>query len=391
MSEQQNQEKENLDRAITDINSDLYMQKNPSKIKKYLWLKGIDIPIENIKSYLLSLKSAPVVLNRNNERIMSEVSRPFVSKPSFFSDIQGDTLVLSKHRLYGTKKHLILVICDYLSNFTYLEAMSSTSFSSVSDAFKRIFIRSPYLPENCERLTFDRGVEITSLNMQSWLKSLGIELNLVFPRGPRGSKGAALAEVKIRRTRLYLESMYLERNSAKKLHEILPIVERRLNNESLSCLDGLSASEALRHQSRFIAMVKHSVKFRRRKYLKLEMHKKRNLALYSVVRIRKNSKKIIFKKEAYGSLSKNLFIVISSVKNDFISSYKLGNIFDLTEAFDCTFTFHELVPVPISYGYAVYHEVLNNPGTIIERSNDAVVFKPEMSKRTYIGPIKMFN
>ena len=138
-------------------------------------------------------------------------------------------------------------------------------------------------------------------------------------------------------------------------------------------------------------MLKNSMRFRHRKYLKLEMTKKRNLKLFSIVRVRKFTKKEIFSKEAYGNLSSNMFIIIGVVKNDFITSYKLGCLYDLKPAFECTFTFHEVIHVPLSYPFAVYHETMNNPGAIIKKVGSDVIFKPEHSKNSYIATNRMFT
>ena len=380
-----------LKSAVEDETSDTYLIKNAKKLHKFLWIKGIDIPIETISGYLGTLKSAPTNYNKTNERMISELSRPFVSKPAFFSDIHGDTLVLSKLRSYGSKNYYVLILCDYLSNYTYLESMYSTSFESVHKAFTRVFSRSPYLPELCDKLTFDQGTEINNWGMKRFLTLNGIKLNLIVPRGPRGSKGSGLAEVTIRKARILIESIYSERKKPNRLSDILPIVEKRMNNESLSCLDGLTSTESLRMDPRYVSMLKHSVKIRRRKYLKQEMTRGHSLPMYCIVRVRLFSKKQLFKKESYGNVSKNLYIVTEKKVNDFVTSYRISDLFSLAPAFECSFIYQELLQIPISYGYALYHETVNNPGTILSRSASDITFKPELSKFTYIATKKMFT
>ena len=380
-----------LESAVADETSETYMIKNAKKLHKLLWIKGIKIPIETIRSYLGTLKSAPINYNRNNERVISELSRPFVSKPAFFSDVHGDTLVLSKLRSYGSKSYFVLVLCDYLSNYTYLESMYSTSFECVHKALMRIFSRSPYLPELCDQITFDQGTEVNNLGIKRFLISNGIKLNLIVPRGPRGSKGSGLAEVTIRKARILIESIFRERKKPNRLGDILPIVEKRMNNESLSCLDGLTSMESLRMDPRYVLMLKHSVRLRRRKYLKLEMTRGRMLPMYCIVRVRLFKKKQLFRKEAYGNVSDNMYIITEKKVNDFVTYYRISNLFTLAPAFDCTFIYQELLRIPISYGFALYHETMNNPGAIVSRSATDITFKPEMSKLTYIATKKMFT
>ena len=206
----------------------------------------------------------------------------------------------------------------------------------------------------------------------------------------RLSKGSSVTESLIRRMRKHIESVYAEGHVSKKLSVILPLVERQMNLEPLSSLGGLSSTAALRHDARYVSMLKHSVRFRKRKYLKREMSMNRMLPMYSIVRLKSFAKKKVFNKESYGRLSTRMFIIVDRQINDFVTCFRLASLLSLEPISDITFTFHEVVLVPISYPLAVYKEILNNPGPIVRVDGDDIEFKPEHSKFTYIASKSMF-
>ena len=383
--------KEILESAIHDANSEVYLCKNPQTVRKYLWLKGFDIPIDTVKAYLLALKSAPVINKNYSERKIAEVSRPFAGKQAFFSSVHGDIAVLSKKRHYGTKEYLILLIVDFVSNFTFLEKIKSTKFLYVRPALERIFSRSTYLPEKCDYLIYDGGIEMNNNEMKKFLLSHGIRLSVIRPRFGRMSKGSGLSEVTIKRFRKHLESYYREKNQVVALNVALPLIEKSMNNESLSCLQGLSSNQALNHKPDYIAMLKHSMRFRRRRYLKAVMKSRNVLKVYSIVRINKFIKKQKFVKESYGVNSEHMFIVLKIVINDFVPSYTLGSLFTLEPVFDCLYTHYELTVVPISYPWAVYYESINNPGPVVSKNEATIEFQPKYSKNTYIASKLLFS
>ena len=120
-----------LDYVLSDPSSEIYLCKNAKTVYDYLRPKGFRLSIEEIKGYLLAQKSAPIRNSNVSERIIGEVSKPFVGKQEFWSSTHGDVAVLSKNRSYNTNERLILVVTDLLSSFCYLEKMKSTSFASV--------------------------------------------------------------------------------------------------------------------------------------------------------------------------------------------------------------------------------------------------------------------
>lgn len=384
-------QKKILDGVIKDKRSVLYLSNNSNKIFKHLKEKGFLVPKSVIKGYILSEKNAPIIYKNRNEQKISQLSTPFIGRKKFFHSLHGDICVLSKNRSYFTAQYLILLLIDALSNKVFLEKISSTSFKHVSAAMQRIFDRCKYLPQKGSVINYDAGVEITSKEMFKWLSNYGMKLNIIRPRGVRGSKGSGVAEVMVRRFRSLLERYYGNQKSVHPLREVLPILESQMNREPQSVLQGLSANEALRHNPRYISMVKHSSRFRRRKYLKEQMIAEKVLPLYCIVRIVKFTKKIKFTKESYGSLSDDCYIVISKKKNDFVTSYTLGSLYSFEPLFDCTFTYYELKVIPISYPLAVYRASIANPGSIVSNENGMIEFKPSHSKLVYIATDSLFK
>ena len=380
-----------LDRVLKDKESHLYLSKNSKKIYKFLKEKGLEIPEKIIKSYVLSHKTAPIVYKNRSENKISQISKPFIGRQRFFYSIHGDILVLSKNRSYLTNQYNILLICDSLSNTIYLERLKSTRHDFVIAALEKIFDRCEYLPQKGSVLTYDHGVEIQSKSLLAWLTGHGMKLNVIKPRGDRGSKGSGIAETHVRRVRERLETYYSNEKRITPLHKVLPIIERLLNTEPLSVFDGLSSKQALTHDPRYISMLKHSARFRRSKLLREQMMEETQLPLYSIVRIVKFTKKLKFTKESYGSLSGQMFIIISREKLDFTTYYTLGSLFSLLPVFDCKFSRLELVQIDISYPLAVYREAVSNPGVIVGSGDGMVQFRPPNSKHVFIATELMFK
>ena len=172
---------------------------------------------------------------------------------------------------------------------------------------------------------------------------------------------------------------------------ILQLVEEKMNNESLSCLGGISAKEALNHKPEYISMVWQSNKIKRRKYVKKEIESpSKILPKFTLVRIVKFKDKEMFKKESYGSLSEVMFVIIDYEVHDFITYYKLGNLFTCEAMFSCTFSFYEIKVVNLSYAFACYQAQLNIDYVIAYVNND-IVFKPKGYDTKILGPKRLLD
>ena len=109
-----------LDTAISDPKSGIYLSKNIKKVKRFLSLKGFDVKLVDIKSYLDSSKSFNHVAKNFSRRQISETSKAFDGQQLFFRTVHCDVAVLSKKRKYGSRFKLVMLVCDQLSNFLYL-------------------------------------------------------------------------------------------------------------------------------------------------------------------------------------------------------------------------------------------------------------------------------
>ena len=104
----------------------------------------------------------------------------------------------------------MLLIIDSLSLYTYLAPLKSTKADDLISAFQSVFFRSPYLPENCDRLSSDFGQEYLAKKSRAFFLSHGIRLNPISPhRLDRKSYGANFAEVSNRSLRSYIEKLQL--------------------------------------------------------------------------------------------------------------------------------------------------------------------------------------
>ena len=378
-----------LKRALLDKKSKIYLNKNVKTIERYLKDKGIHIGHDDIKGFLLTQKSAAQISTNSSRRKIAEVSKSFTGRQSFFAQVHSDVVVLSKKRSYNSGEYLILTLVEQLTNYVYLEKVKSTSFNHISAAFQRIFKRSPYLPEKCDKIISDNGVEFVSTKIRKFMEDVGIKMNYVQIRPGRGSKGSGIAEVLNRRLRRHLEAQITESYEKKPLRIVLESVEQIMNSESQGCLDNMSATEALTQDPKYISMVKSSNRFKKRKYLRQQMNNKDRIPLYSIVKIKTfTDKKVFEKKESYGVITDGLFIVIDISNDNFVDHYKVANLFSLKPIATCTYTFNELVMVPIGYARACYVESVTNIGPILRvLPNDLIEYQTKNDDTTFIGPI----
>ena len=376
-----------LERALLDKSSKIFLNKNVKTIQKHLKLNGIEISSSDIKSFLLTQKSAAQRSSLSSRRKIAEVSRSFTGRQSFFANVHSDICVLSKKRSYDSSEYMILILVEQLTNYIYLEKVKSTSFLHISSAFQRIFDRSLYLPQQCDTLLCDNGTEFTSLKFKDFMKSVGIKINYIQIRPIRGSKGSSIAERQIRRFRRHLEAALKEKTYREPLKNVLTTVENVMNSEPQKPLNNMSSIEALSHDPKYISMLKSSYRFKSRMYLKREMNETHKIDLYSIVKIKINKDKQMFeKKESYGSISSALFIVISVTNDDFVNHYKLGSLSFMQPFGNCSYTFNELIVVPVSYSRACYLECIHNIGPILKiLPNDMMLYRTTHDDTIMIG------
>ena len=90
----------------------------------------------------------------------------------------------------------------------------------------------------------------------------------MFKRPERLSRGSPLAEISIRRFGKHLESYRLEFGMSADFKSVLNDIERTMNIEPLHVLGGISSSQALSHDPKYMSQLKFSNRIKRRKFLK---------------------------------------------------------------------------------------------------------------------------
>ena len=125
--------------------------------------------------------------------------------------------------------------------------------------------------------------------------------------------------------------------------------------------------------------------------LKQQMKHKENIELHSIVKIKTFTDKQIFeKKESYGVISDGLYIVMDIVNNDFVNYYKIASLFSLKPIANCSYTYNELVVVPISYARACYVESIRNVGpTLRVLPNKMIEYKTKNDDTIFVGTIEV--
>ena len=345
---------------ILDPNSELYLCKNISKIQKELKRYGKTVSKEDIRGFISSQRSFGQLTSNYSRHRIGQVGKSFDAPAVYFKVCHSDICVLSRKRNYNTRKTLILSFIDGLSGYALIENVASTSAKHIVPAFNALFNRCKWLPADRKTLIVDAGVEYTSNEMKKWCIDNNVKLNVIRHRAIRGSKGSGIAENLNRRLRRVLESLMVETNVPKSFDDKIKLAEKMLNNEKRSSLDNMSAREVLLTQdARYIVNLKRSMKFRRQKWLRIERVKGQTIKLWAIVRIKVYSdKKVFSKKESYGLVSKNMYIVIGYEKRDSVYYYRLGNLWSLKPIANCTYSSAELNTTDLSYEMACYEESL---------------------------------
>ena len=342
--------------ALYDPLSKVYLNKNPRTIIRYLKSKGFDVEKREIITFLENQKSTLQRTKLQSLRKLKELSRSWYHPQRFFGHIHSDLIILSKYRKYHTQKYMILTAVCPLSNYGYLELLSSTKFDIVKKAWQKIFDRSKFIPEQTRTIISDSGVEYSSRGLRDWLLgTYRIKLNLIKLKPHRLSIGSGIAEVFNRRARLMIEAMISEAPRGSTLQQNVEKAEIALNLQPQSILKGLNATEALRHTPQFIDMLKQDARIRKRKHLKKKVGLPHEMfSLNALVRIRKNQEKqLFFKKESYGHLSYEIYTVLERKIDNFIVSYKLGDIFTFSSISDHFYAHEELAVVNLTYENAI--------------------------------------
>ena len=377
--------REVLKRAISGKGSPLFLSKNANDIRGYLKRKGFDIEISEIKEYLAEQKSGSVIIKNNSEKLISEVSRPYILPPSFFEWINVDLCVLSRNHGYGrgSTRYIMAIVCG-LSLFTYFSPCHGKDSNSIIRCFKTVFDRSKYLPERAKKLFSDKGTEWTAGAVKDYLISNGIRSYALEPkRLERKGRGNVFAENSLRLMRAYLQRYQLDVGNdvsfAKKLIEI----EKAVNSKARSSLGGISSEAALTYDPIHIRNIKAGNRFRRRKSLRKYVDKPKKLSLFSIVKVRRYGRKEIFEKESYGALSKNYYCVIDVVNYGMVYYHLLGSVFDLSPVSDSKFSYAELqFYEELSFAKSRYLNVLHN-SEVVSRDNVYIYLKPDYCKETF--------
>ena len=388
--------REILERAILGKGSPLFLSKNVTEIGKYLNKKGFNVEDGEIKEYLAEQRSNRVIIKNNSEKKISEVSRPMILPPNFFEWINIDLCYLSRSRGYGrSSPRYIMVITCGLSLYTYYAPCTSTKSQNVIQSFQSVFDRSRWLPEKAKKCFGDKGVEWENRAVKAYLRSNGIRFYAIAPRrgaeGERKSRGNPFAEIAIRGLRQYLERWTLDVGNDVTFKEKLLKIEEAVNLKPRSSLGGISSTDALTYNPVEIRNIKASNRFQKRKSLKKNLVKLAKLPLFSIVKVRSFQKKELFRKEAYGTLSKNYYCVIDVVNHDTVDYHELGSVFDLKAVSNSKFSHAELQFYSgLSVPKARYLNVLHN-SEIVKRDDMYVYLKPENCNETFYASKDILN
>ena len=361
-----------LKRLLEDKHSKLYLCKNVLRIKQFLLEHGIDVDKRDIKAFVSGTRSNSQILNNFSKRKTAEIGKGFENSQQYGRIFHSDLLVLSKLRKYRTNKYYILTLIDSLSGFTFIELLSSKKAYHVVDALDHIFKRCNWLSSGQKTIISDLGSEYRNSLVKNWAKLNNVKFSMVKYRPYRGSKGSTKAENKNRVIRKLIESVLVESKSMP-FSQVIIDVEKLVNNQAQPTMNNLSAKSIIQSQDpRYIAMLRLSNRYLRRKYVRRAINSKSRIELYSIVRIRLNTQKSIFVKESYGKYSQSLFIVIGIEESNLINYYRLGNLFLFKEISNCTYSSAELLKTGISYARACYLETLTT-AKLLRKLEDGMI------------------
>ena len=339
-----------LKKAWKNPKTKIYLSKNVDEIQKYLKQHGLRLERGEIQRFLNLERTDGVSYKNYGKKEISETSKSFVQRESFFANVHADLMVLSKKRIYGTNSRLILVVVDQLSRWIFLRVCKTAKFVSQKRAWDSIFKSLCDMGKNfaIECCFHDGGPEFSSEEWKSYMKDKNVRDNLIRRRAFRLSKNSPYAESAIRRVRHNLEKVMIEKKEWENFSDLLEKVERMCNKQSLSSI-GMSATEALNHEPGYIVLVSESRKLKREKFRRREMNNNVEIRLKSVVKIKKNVDKEFSSvaKESYGHLS-HMFVVVGVDKSRAIWYYSIANLFTL-EPMSGSFSRAELVVINVDF------------------------------------------
>ena len=316
-------------RAWQDKNSPIYHSKKLKDLYDFSLRNDLNLNKKEIKRFLELRNSADVTYEDGNQKKISDVSKSFVLRGRYFSQIHGDIMHLSKKYAYGSKmKYILLIVCA-LSKMTLVEPVYSLKFEFMAKAFEAILKRIKDLVDFKGSTFFsDAASEFINVNWKRLLKSHNIKLNIIGTRPYRLSIGSPLAESRIRHYRQSLEAQYAE-GLKMPFREMLRSAEHSLNNKST--MIGLSPIEIVNHHRPMeIVSMTLSKRLKNRPYLRKGLKSERVINVGQVVRVRLMVKKQFSAKESYGRLSP--FYVVTRIEKDReMNYYRLSDIFKFKE------------------------------------------------------------
>ena len=316
-------------RAWQDKNSPIYHSKKLKDLYDFSSRNDLNLNKKEIKRFLELRNSADVTYEHGNQKKISELSKSFVLRGKYFSQLHGDIMHLSKKFAYGSKlKYILLIVCA-LSKMTFVEPIYALKFEFMEKAFEVILKRIKEYVDFKEATFFSDGAqEFVNNNWRRLLKSHNIKLNIIGTRAYRLSIGSPLAESRIRHYRQSLETQYAE-GLKMPFREMLRSAEHSLNNKST--MIGLTPMEIVNHHRPMeILSMTMSKRLKNRPYLRKRLKFEREINVGQVVRVRLMVKKQFSAKESYGRLSP--FYVVTRIEKDRdMNYYRLSDIFTFKE------------------------------------------------------------
>ena len=340
---------EELRGAWMDKNSSIFMTKNLKTLIEYCRDNGLDLKRGQLSQFLEEQNSSNIRNDNISERRISQLSKSFVTRGKFFSQLHGDIFYITKKNLFKTAKKYVMVICCQLSRMVFLEALLTLRYESKKRAITSIFERIKSMGGNVGGGTFfsDGGADFASSDIRALLSSYKMKSNVIKKREGRLSKGSAVCESRIRTVRKNLEMVVKEKN-AFSFEQQLRMAELACNSQVVSSI-GMSPFDALNMRPMDLAMISSDMKIRRNKYFRKELYEEQLLSVGTIVRIKffvsKKFSSVV--KESYGRLSV-YFIIIEIERQRPLSFYKLADIFTF-QPLHGTFSRAELLKVSISH------------------------------------------
>ena len=314
--------------AWNDKKSEIYRSKKLKDIYDFSKRNDLRLKRREIKRFLELRNSADVAFEDGNSKKQSELSKSFVLRGKFFSQLHGDILHLSKKYQYGTNLRYILLIVCALSKVTFVEPLYALKFSFMQKAFEVIMQRIKSLVDFKSGTWFsDSGPEFSNNSWRRLMSSHNLKMNLIGTRPYRKSIGSPIAENRVRLFRQSLEAQYAE-GEKMPFREMLRTAEHALNHKTTKI--GLSPMEMLNHRAMEVLSMTMSQRLKNRPYLRKAFKTENSINVGEIVRVRLMVKKEFSAKESYGRLSS--FYVVTSVEKDRdLHYYRLSDIFTFKE------------------------------------------------------------